>query len=342
MSEVFLASSSTKFASKASLNNTLRLPCLSERFYCVSEKPKLIELLSQWPETLAPLVVGEGSNLILPPKISRPVLQLQTKVIAYEPMRDCVLVHAEAGVNWDHLVGECVAKGLRGIENLSLIPGTVGAAPVQNIGAYGVELKDALVSVDVFDFESRDFYSLTNSECEFAYRDSLFKRHPGRFTILGITLSLSHHKPFKLDYGELAKLEKQSGLEASDVRHAVIAVRKAKLPDPDKLPNAGSFFKNPVVDAQKLNALKQLYPELVAFPWGQGHYKLAAAWLIDQAGWKGKKGHKVSVHDKQALVLVNTGSATQDDILSFAEEIKADIGQRYDVCLEIEPVTVFP
>ncbi len=320
--------------------NTLALPCVAHDYTEVSSREALTSYLSGLDSEAPLLVLGGGSNLVLPEALSVPVLQIVKNDVRYEKSGHATLVHVSAGVEWDALVAAVVAKGLRGLENLSLIPGTVGAAPVQNIGAYGVELKDHLLSVEVFDRKLNNFVMLDAEQCDFSYRDSIFKRNAGRFVIFEVTFRLSPTTPFTLGYGELKSLSLDEALDAESVRNAVIAVRQAKLPDPSELPNAGSFFKNPVVSAEQFEVLQARHPNLVAYEMPNDTYKLAAGWLIDQAGWKGESIGPITIHKQQALVLTNVGKATQTDVLVAARILVEDIHVRYGVVLEIEPVVV--
>lgn len=321
--------------------NSLALPCLASQVFTFASEEDVRQGLPGLDIATLPLVLGGGSNLILPSHLSQPVIRLTgDKVRFFTPQNDQYIVEAEAGAQWDALVAATVAKGLRGIENLSWIPGTVGAAPVQNIGAYGVELESCLQSLDVYDFQRREFATLLPQHCEFSYRDSVFKRYPGRYLILKIRLQLSSNKAFSLDYGELRSLAEIDDLSVQQVRDQVIKVRQAKLPEPEILPNAGSFFKNPVITDLQAKNLQQKYPQLVNYPQADGRVKLAAAWLIDQAGWKGFRRGSVGVHDKQALVLVNYGGASQAELLALADMIQASIRERFQVELEIEPTVL--
>ncbi len=234
------------------------------------------------------------------------------------------------------------ASNYRGIENLALIPGSVGAAPVQNIGAYGVELGDTLESLMVLDCETGELVELSNSECRFSYRDSLFKHRPERYIILEVSLRLCRSKPFALDYGELSDYfdDTENSLTPLAVAQGVMAIRRRKLPDPAQLPNAGSFFKNPVVTVSAWQRLQSQHPGIVGYP-SEQKVKLAAAWLIDQSGWKGFRNERVGVHNRQALVLVNHASGTGKDILALADTIRNDVAARFGVTLEIEP-RVYP
>jgi UDP-N-acetylmuramate dehydrogenase len=253
---------------------------------------------------------------------------------------ETVVVEAEAGEPWHPFVLWTLEQGLGGLENLSLIPGTVGAAPMQNIGAYGVEIKDAFAGLTALDRQSGELRDFSLADCAFGYRDSLFKRQAGRWLILRVRFRLRRHAELRLDYGPLRQQLAAQGCVAptpQEVSRAVCAIRSEKLPDPAVLGNAGSFFKNPLVSAEQAARLREQYPGLVAYPADEGVVKLAAGWLIEQAGWKGFRDGDAGVHDKQALVLVNHGQATGGELLALARRIQADIAERFDVELEIEP-----
>ncbi|MCQ4347876.1 UDP-N-acetylmuramate dehydrogenase [Pseudomonas stutzeri] len=288
------------------------------------------------------LPIGGGSNLLLTADLDAFVLRMASRgrrLLGEEGGR--VLVEAEAGEPWHPFVLWTLEQGLGGLENLSLIPGTVGAAPMQNIGAYGVELKDVLHSLLALDRRSGELREFGVEECAFAYRDSRFKREAGRWLILRVRFALSRTPALHLDYGPLRQRLQQQGIEqptAADVSRAVCAIRSEKLPDPQLLGNAGSFFKNPVVGAAKAAELRARWPGLVGYPAGEGQVKLAAGWLIEQAGWKGYRDGDAGVHAEQALVLVNHGRATGGELLALARRIQADIRARFGVELEIEPL----
>jgi len=322
--------------------NTLALPCVAKRLVYVESLDDLQKAYAHFD--LTPnnsLIMGGGSNLVLPDYLDLSVIHLKNNGIHFEsrPSGD-VFVDVDAGVVWDELVSETVKNGLHGLENLSLIPGSVGAAPVQNIGAYGVELADVLESVTVFNSHLMKLETLLNKDCQFAYRDSIFKRNPGKFCILNIRLHLARTKPFSLNYGELKSLVGQTDLNVADVREKVISVRSAKLPSPKVLPNAGSFFKNPIVTFAVATNLKSKFPGLVSYPVGQNEMKLAAGWLIDQAGWKGYRDAAVGVHSNQALVLINHNKATQNELLCLAQKIQNSIRDMFGVSLDVEPIVV--
>lgn len=249
---------------------------------------------------------------------------------------DCVELRAEAAHDWDELVEWSVNEGLWGIENLSAIPSSVGAAPVQNIGAYGAEAKDAITVVEYFDVESRQVVRLSNEECRFAYRESIFKQElKGRVIILAVEFRLSRHAKPNLGYGDvISEVESRGGATLRNIREAICAIRSRKLPDPKVLGNAGSFFKNPIVEREVADELLKSYPEMPHYPVAGDNtkVKLAAGWLIDKSGLKGYKDGSVGVHDRQALVLVNHGGATGGDVMRLA----GFVCQRVKECFGVE------
>jgi len=249
------------------------------------------------------------------------------------------VVEAAAGETWHDFVTYCVERGWGGLENLALIPGTVGAAPVQNVGAYGVELCDRFAGLTAYDLRRRAWTDMDAAQCAFAYRDSVFKREPGRWVIAAVRVRLPKRWTPVLEYPDLRRHERLAGAPtAGDIYEAVCQIRRAKLPDPAVLGNAGSFFKNPVVPAARCEELCARFPGLVAYPQQDGTRKLAAGWLIDQCGWKGRQLGTAGVHDRQALVLVNRGGAAAADIMALAAEIQRQVADRYQVTLEPEPV----
>lgn len=287
------------------------------------------------------LVIGGGSNLLLTADIQSLVLRMATRGIRIlSDDGHKVVIEAEAGEPWHPFVQHTLAQGLSGLENLSLIPGTVGAAPMQNIGAYGVEIKDVFVGLTALDRQTGELRDFTLAECNFAYRDSLFKQEPGRWLILRVRFALSRAAHLHLEYGPVRQRLTEQGIEqptASDVSQAICSIRNEKLPDPAVLGNAGSFFKNPLVSAALVTQLKAEYPDLVAYAQPDGQMKLAAGWLIERAGWKGFREDDAGVHKLQALVLVNYGSATGLQLLNLAQRIQKDIAERFHVDLEMEP-----
>lgn len=295
-----------------------------------AEKPALDSLF----------ILGGGSNLLLLGHIPLTFLQANIQGINYSEQQtgDDVLVTVGAGVNWHQLVLDSLDKGCSGLENLSLIPGNVGAAPIQNIGAYGVELKDRFVSLRAVELASGDIREFSAQDCQFGYRDSIFKRAlKGHYVITQVTLRLNKHSQPHIEYGPLKQmLADETAITAKRVSDAVIAIRQSKLPDPAQLGNAGSFFKNPVVTEEQFQTLHDAFPELVAYPVDNKHYKLAAGWLIEKAGLKGYREGDVGVHEKQALVLVNYGQASGDDILRVAKRVRDKVLELFGVNLEPE------
>ncbi|WP_277052764.1 UDP-N-acetylmuramate dehydrogenase [Zestomonas thermotolerans] len=290
---------------------------------------------------LSLLVIGGGSNLLLTGDQDALVLRMASRglrILADDGER--VLVEAEAGEPWHPFVLWTLEQGLGGLENLSLIPGTVGAAPMQNIGAYGVELKDVFAGLTALDRQSGELRDFVLEECRFAYRDSLFKQQPGRWLILRVRFALSRRPTLHLDYGPVCQRLAEQGIERptpKDVSRAICTIRSEKLPDPAQLGNAGSFFKNPVVSAERAARLRQQHADLVAYPQPDGQVKLAAGWLIERAGWKGFRDGDAGVHRLQALVLVNYGKASGRQLLDLARRIQVDVAARFGVELEIEP-----
>ncbi|MCK9799646.1 UDP-N-acetylmuramate dehydrogenase [Pseudomonas sp. MAFF 302030] len=287
------------------------------------------------------LVIGGGSNLLLTADIPALVLRMATRGIRLlSDNGEQVVVEAQAGEAWHPFVQWTLEQGLSGLENLSLIPGTVGAAPMQNIGAYGVEIKDVFAGLTALDRQTGELREFSLADCEFAYRDSLFKQQAGRWLILRVRFALNRAAHLHLDYGPVRQRLTEQGIEQPtplDVSRAICAIRSEKLPDPAVLGNAGSFFKNPLVPASLAAQIKQTHPGLVAYPQADGQVKLAAGWLIEQAGWKGFREADAGVHRLQSLVLVNYGAATGLQLLHLAQRIQQDIAERFNVQLEMEP-----
>ena len=290
------------------------------------------------------LVLGGGSNIVLGGDFAGLVLHM---AIAGRELvgsdAECHHVRAGAGENWHDFVQWTLAQGWGGLENLSLIPGTVGAAPIQNIGAYGAETKDLLHSLTVFDPASGETFAMDAAACRFGYRDSVFKRPGCRLIIVDVTFALPRRWQPNLRYAELAQELAAQGLAAPSARQvaeAVIAIRRRKLPDPAVIGNAGSFFKNPVVSAARCAELLAAFPALVHHRQADGSEKLAAGWLIDQCGWKGRSLGAAGVYPRQALVLVNNGGASGAEVMALARAIQDDVAARYGVRLEPEPVFV--
>lgn len=321
--------------------HTMAAPAVASHYYCMDEAsdiPALIEYSLQ--NKLAVRVLGEGSNLVLSRSIDALVVHNQIKGIHFITGTDeFVEIEVGAGENWHEFVSWSVERDYSGIENLALIPGTVGASPVQNIGAYGVEAGQYIERVEAFDLKTGAFVSLTQTECDFGYRSSLFKSRENELIITKVVFRLSRRFQPQLKYGPLQALASNSSLTPKDVFEAVRAVREEKLPDPLKLPNAGSFFKNPVVPDEVHAQLKGRFPGLVSFADAEGR-KLAAGWLIDQAGFKGKADSSgVGCFEKQALVVINPEHSDAEAVLSWAEKVRQGVQDKFGVLLEMEPRT---
>ena len=285
-------------------------------------------------------VLGGGNNILFTQRYNGTLIHpTGCGITIIDEDDDSVTIEAEAAVEWDDLVEECVERGLWGAENLSLIPGSVGASPVQNIGAYGAEAKDIISRVHYFDTEECRHLSLSGKECQFAYRDSIFKRElKGRAIITSVEFKLSKHPAPNLGYGDLAaETEARGGATLINIREAVCDIRRRKLPDTSKIGNAGSFFKNPIVEKSVADKLKQQFEDMPLYPAGNpAKCKLAAGWLIDRAGLKGARRGKVGVHENQALVLVNYGGATGGDVIELAHEVQQSVFRSFGIEIEAE------
>lgn len=289
----------------------------------------------------APLVLGGGSNILLTSDVKGLVARNEIRGIeVVKEDDDHMYIRAGAGENWHELVKYAVKFNFGGLENLSLIPGNVGASPMQNIGAYGVEIKDVFEELEAVHLADGSVKRFSLEECEFGYRDSVFKnKYRNQFVITSVTYRLAKRPRFNTSYGAIsAELEKMGvqQLSIQAISQAVINIRTSKLPDPNEVGNAGSFFKNPLVPLEQHELLKKEYPALVAFPAGQAAMKLAAGWLIEQCGWKGYRKGDAGCYPKQALVLVNYGGASGKDIYQLSEEIIASVQEKFGVLLERE------
>ena len=326
--------------------NTFRIPARARHYLRVDGAAQL-EAVRRDPllAGLPRLVLGGGSNLLFTRDFDGIVLHMagQGKELLGE-QDGRLLVRAQAGEGWHAFVQWTLAQGLGGLENLSLSPGTVGAAPIQNVGAYGTETKDVFHSLSAYDMASGEVRTLDAAACRFAYRDSIFKHLEGReLVVLDVTFALPVAWTPNLRYAELARAVEQAGLTEPtplDIGRMVEAIRRRKLPDPSEIGNAGSFFKNPVVSREHCARLLAEFPQLVHHAQADGSEKLAAGWLIDQCGWKGRALGAAGVYPKQALVLVNLGGAQGEDVVRLARAIQEDVKAKYGVELEPEPVFV--
>ena len=326
--------------------NTFGIPARARHLVEVSDARALPDVLAR-PELRdgIALVLGGGSNLLFAGDLDGTALALTgDRIDVLADDGEQVRLRVEAGAHWHALVMRTVADGLGGLENLALIPGTVGAAPIQNIGAYGVEVRDAIVAVDAFEPATGAVHRLDAQACGFAYRDSVFKRQPDRYVVTAVEFALTRRARLRLDYAglreELATMDVHAPTTA-DVARAVIAIRRRKLPDPAVLGNAGSFFKNPIVPAAHADALHAAHPALPVFRGDRDDTrKLSAAWLIDACGWKGHRDGDAGVSAAHALVLVNHGAATGAQLLDLARRIADSVHARFGVALEPEPRVV--
>ncbi|GAA6205139.1 MULTISPECIES: UDP-N-acetylmuramate dehydrogenase [Thalassotalea] len=316
-----------------SRHNSFAFPAICPAFY---QPHSLSELDAILEELTSPFyILGAGSNTLFTEAKTTTILQPAFKGISVNEDGDSVLVSAQCGENWHALVSFCVDNQYYGIENLALIPGSVGAAPVQNIGAYGTELADVIEYVLWYEFESKSIKKLNRSACQFAYRDSIFKNQlAGKGLIVEVTIRLAKQWQANLTYRGLDELP--GDVTAKDVFDKVIAIRRAKLPDPEILPNAGSFFKNPVVEKHTFEALKKRYPNIPAYPQENNKVKLAAGWLIEQSGLKGFRYGEVGVAETQALVLVNYASKHGQDIIHLAQYVQKQVLAKFEIFLQAE------
>ena len=321
--------------------NTFGMDVKASRFVEYASVEELRGLWNAEREAVAhALHIGGGSNLLFASDYEG--LILHSAIKGYTVVKETeeeVEVRVGAGEVWDDFVAYTVANGWYGAENLSLIPGEVGASAVQNIGAYGVEAKDLIVSVDTFGLETGEERRFMREECRYAYRESVFKQKlKGKYAVTFVTYRLKKHPVFHLEYGNIrAELEKQGcQVDLENVRRIIIAIRQAKLPDPKVVGNAGSFFMNPVVPKMQFEALLAQYPDMPHYPVDDAHVKIPAGWMIDRCGWKGKRVGHAGVHEKQALVLVNCGGATGKEVMHLAEEIVASVRERFGVTIRPE------
>jgi UDP-N-acetylmuramate dehydrogenase len=287
-------------------------------------------------------IIGGGSNILLTKDVEKTVVINQTKgICTVKEDENFIELAVASGEDWHEFVMYCIQKGYGGIENMSLIPGSVGAAPMQNIGAYGREIKDVLTYVNAVDLDTLEMKKFTNEECEFGYRESIFKKSAkGNYFIVdvGIRLTKKNHQ-INTSYGDIEKWLNTNQIESpkiKDVSNAVIAIRKSKLPDPNDLGNSGSFFKNPIISSTHFKELIKKFPSIKSYPVSDQEVKVPAGWLIESLGWKGKRVGNTGSHQNQALVLVNYGNATGSEVKKLAEDIKKSVWNTYQIQLETE------
>lgn len=315
----------------------------SARYLVEVDNDEDIQTLLQLPDvqTLPKLILGGGSNLLLTQDFNGLVVKINIKGIrTAKEDQESVWVRVGAGENWHEFVLYCVERGLAGLENLSLIPGTVGAAPMQNIGAYGVEIKDTFDRLEAVEIATGQKRIFTNEDCRFGYRDSIFKNEAkGEYIICNVQFKLQKTPTFHVAYGDIQKTLDQMGVKELSIKaisDAVIKIRRSKLPDPAEIGNAGSFFKNPEISMMQYEHLKLIYPEIPGYILNNEVVKVPAGWLIEQCGWKGKRFGSIGVHARQALVLVNYGGGKGNDIRQLAEKIQASVEEQFGIHLHSE------
>ena len=315
-------------------------------FFTTIQNKESIPSLVQWTlEAKVPLlVIGAGSNVLFTHDYKGIVAKMGIMGIKKkEENASEVILEVGAGENWHHFVSYCVQKGWGGIENLSLIPGTVGASPIQNIGAYGVEVQECIQSIEAYDTLTQTWVRLENKDCAFGYRTSLFKQSKNRYIIANVNFVLNKQPQLKTDYGAIREVLHDKGISnpsLANIAQAVVQIRSQKLPDPKILGNAGSFFKNPTIAAAEYELLKSKFPQLIAYPITDEQYKIAAGWLIEACNWKGIRKGNVGCYEKQALVIVSYGIESGKEVFDFSEEIIQSVYQKFNILLERE-VNVF-
>jgi len=322
--------------------NTFGIDATANEFVEITTIDELIVLVSTFNfSSRKILVVGGGSNLLLTKDFDGMVIKNSIKGIEMiNEDENHIWVKAMGGEIWHEFVLYCIEKGFGGIENLSLIPGCVGAAPMQNIGAYGVEIKDTFSSLDAVEIETGNMVTFNNSDCKFGYRESIFKNEAkGKYIIVSVTFCLNKHPNFNITYGAIQQTLDKNGVKDISVKaisDAVIEIRTSKLPNPKVLGNAGSFFKNPEISNTEFEKLKLQFPNIVGYPTLNGNTKLAAGWLIEQCGWKGKKVGNTGAHKDQALVLVNYGGASGNEIWQLAMDIQHSVKEKFGITINPE------
>jgi UDP-N-acetylmuramate dehydrogenase len=324
------------------LYNTFGLESTARFFVEVTSVTELEEILTnpEWKKT-PKFILGGGSNVLFTRDIDALVIHPKIKgIVKYQETWDLVSLKVGAGENWHEFVMHCVQNGYGGVENLSLIPGSVGAAPMQNIGAYGVEVKNVIESVEAMEIETGKLQIFSNVECNFGYRESIFKKEArDRFVITGATFVLSKKPKLNIGYGDVQKFLTDMEVAVptiKDVSEAIMQIRRSKLPDPAKIGNAGSFFKNPEIPVSKFDELKMKNPLVPGYQVDENTVKVPAGWLIEQAGWKGYRKGNVGVHDRQALVLVNFGGGTGNEIKLLSETIQDSVFAKFGISLKAE------
>ena len=322
--------------------NTFGVDVKAKYFVSINTVNELIELTkTKVFKELQLLILGGGSNILFTKDFDGLVIlnSIKGKEII-DQTQESIFLKIGAGENWHELVMYTVDNGWGGIENLSLIPGNTGTAPMQNIGAYGVEIKETFVELEALEISSGKIVKFNNSDCEFGYRESVFKnKMKNQYIIVNITLELKRNPVLNINYGDVKAILESQNINNPSIKQlsdAIISIRQSKLPDPKIIGNSGSFFKNPIVSLNQLELIKKKYPNVVNYKINENEFKIAAGWMIERAGWKGKKFNNYGVHEKQALVLVNYGLANGMEIFNLSEEIILDIKDKFGITLERE------
>lgn len=323
--------------------NTLGFDVVAEWALPITQAEQIPQAISGAKNAgLSHRTLGGGSNVVLPTQLAGLTLLMDIDFIeVLENRATKTRLRVGAGVNWHDFVRWTLDQNYRGLENLALIPGTVGAAPIQNIGAYGVEVKEYIDAVEAYDCQTKQWIRLPKKDCRFAYRHSVFKDEPNRFVIAAVIFDLPKVWQPRVSYADLTNHFANrvvNAITAPEIFEAVCAIRAKKLPDPKVIGNVGSFFQNPVISNQQLQSLKEQFPRIVNYPESAMHSKLAAGWLIDQCGFKGMQMGNVGVHDKQALVLTHRGGGNSDELLELAEQIQKKVKEAFGVELTVEPM----
>jgi UDP-N-acetylmuramate dehydrogenase len=322
--------------------NTFGMDVLARYFYAFSTVDQMQEIgASDTFKHYPVLVLGGGSNMLLTTNFEGLVIKNEIPGIGLiSEDADHYFVKVGAGVDWHEFVLYCLEKNYAGVENLALIPGKVGASPMQNIGAYGVEMKDVFHSLEAINVDDLNLVTFYNADCEFGYRESIFKNKcKNQFIITSVTFRLNKVPVFKTAYGAIEDALQEMKVDTLSIQHiaqAVMRIRNSKLPNPSVIGNAGSFFKNPEIDTIQFESLKKYFPNINGYPTDSGKIKIAAGWLIEQAGWKGYRNGDAGCHDKQALVLVNHGKATGSEIFELSENIISSVHDKFGIFLHRE------
>jgi len=319
--------------------NTFNIDVKAKYFAKINNTSELNELLANPNYKLEKkLFIGGGSNILFTSDFDGIVIKLcNSEINIISETDENVTINVDSGVEWDNFVKFCVERSLSGIENLSLIPGNVGASPIQNIGAYGVEVKDLIESVNLILLENLESKSFNNSQCNFGYRNSIFKNElKNQFVITSVVFNISKKKELNLKYAPLLSYfsnKNESEITSKEIREAVIKIRTSKLPDPKIIGNAGSFFKNPVIPKEQFEKILEKYPDITGYPESNSTIKISAGWLIEKCGLKGKRVGNVGIHENQALVIVNYGNASGNEILQYSKMVENEVKNKFDINL---------